>query len=108
MKSAWGPPRPHAISDPVRSLANIAIFPSFAGCWCGVTRVFFSFGLPPNRRGGVAVTPSAVSDEIADQGMFRRFVSGVGGPPMFTEFQLWVLGAIVMFAVVIVSVKLPG
>lgn len=32
----------------------------------------------------------------------------VWGPPMLTEFQLWVLSTIVMLAVVIVSAKLPG
>ena len=61
LKSACRPPRRHANSDPVRSLANTAILPSFAGCRCGVPPGLMLFGLSPNRRGGVAVTPSAFS-----------------------------------------------
>src|SRR5215510_6950308 len=43
---ACGLRRRHANSGPVRSLANAAILPSFAGCWCGVNLGLFCFGLP--------------------------------------------------------------
>jgi hypothetical protein len=52
--------------------------------------------------------PLQFRDKIADQGMLRRCVSGVWGPLMLNEFQLWVLSTIVMVAVAIVGVKLPG
>jgi hypothetical protein len=57
----------------------------------------------------VGVLPSALLhlDEVADQEC-SDVVRGVWGPPMITEFQLWVLSTIVMFTLVIVSVKLPG
>jgi len=55
---ASAPPRK---LDPVRSLANVAIFTLVRRLWCGVTPGLVSFGLPPKRSGGVAVTPAAFS-----------------------------------------------
>lgn len=66
----------------------------------------FLVGLPPNRRGGVAVTPAAFSGWLADLAMFQR--CECGGLPMLTEFQLWVLSSIVMLALLFVGIKLPG
>ena len=83
------------------------MLPSFAGCWCGVTPGLFLFGLAPNRRGGVAVTPAAFSGWLTDQAMFQC-CEWCGGLPMLTEFQLWVLSSIVMLALLFVGIKLPG
>jgi len=106
VESAWRPPRRHATSDPVRSLVNVAILPSFAGCWCGVTPGLCLFGLSPNRRGGVAVTPPAFSEMKSLIRQYSDVARGVG-LPMLTEFQLWVLSTVVLVAIAIVSVKLP-
>ena len=54
-------------------------------------------GLPPNRSGGVAVTPAAFSGSKLLIRQCSNVVSGVG-----TEFQLWVLSTIVMLALVFV------
>ena len=86
----------------MRSLANVAILPSFAGCWCGVTPGLFSLDCLPIAEGVLPSPPLHFRAEIADQAMFRR-VSGVG-LPMLTEFQLWVLRT-VMLPLVIVGVK---
>jgi len=74
----------------------------------GPHRIFVSLDFSPNRRGGVAVTPSADPGRNLRIKEFFDVVRVVWGPPMFTELQLWVLGTIVMLGVVIVSVKLPG
>ena len=76
------------------------------GPGCGAAPSVGLFGLPPNCRGGVAVAPLQFRNETADQ-KCSDLVSGVG-MPMLTEFRLWVLSTIVMVAVVIVGVKLPG
>ena len=77
----------------MRSLANVAIMPSLAGCWCG-TRVFFSLDCLPIAEGVLPSPLCIFRDEIVDQGMFR-VVSGVG-TASFTEFQLWVLSTFVV------------
>ena len=103
MKSAWGPPRLHAISDPVRSWLTLRFYPRSQLAGAGSRPVFVFLDCLPIAEGVLPSPPLQFRDEIADQGMLRGGVS-----PMLSEFQLWVLGTIVMVAFVIVGVKLPG
>ena len=90
-------------------LLSFAIKPSFAGCWVrGRTGSLSLWTSLPIAEGVLPSPPLQFRDKIADQGMLRRCVSGVWGPLMLNEFQLWVLSTIVMVAVAIVGVKLPG
>jgi len=89
-------------------LVNIAISPSFAGCWCGASPGLFLFWTASQSQRGCCRHPLCMFGiKIVDLGNVSDVLS-VWGLPMLTEFQLWVLSTILMLGLVIVSVKLPG
>ena len=103
MKSAWGPPRPHAILTRCGPWLTLRFYPRSQLAGAGSRPVFVFLDCLPIAEGVLPSLPLQLRDEIADQGMLRG-----GDRQMLSEFQLWVLGTIVMVADVIVGVKLPG